>query len=110
MLMMWDSDLFTEPAMTEWMSKPPAERTYEHSVPFFEAKVEALEKYEAGSGGLRKNPILTAAAATEIQNQLESFVTAISSKDEERVLAAQETKSELAKLKEHIQLLTSMVR
>jgi hypothetical protein len=110
MLMMWDSDLFSEPTMTEWMSKPPAERTYEHSVPFFETKVEALEKYEAGSGGRRKNPFSTAAAATEIQSQLEGFVTAISSKDDERALAARETKSEVAELKEQIQLLTSMVR
>ena len=72
--------------------------------------MEALEKYKAGSSGRKRNLFLTAAAATEIQGQLEEFVKVISSTDKERALAAQEAKSEVVQLKDQIQTLTGMVR
>ena len=111
MLVIWESNLFTELMMTEWTSRAPTLCTYTHSIPFFKAKMEALEKYGAGLGGKRKNPFLAAAAAaTEIQGELERFVQTISKSNEERALAARETKSEVEGLKEQIRELTSMVR
>jgi hypothetical protein len=108
--MMGDSDMFTKPMMTKWMSKQPAQRTYAHSVLIFKVKAEVLGKYKAGSDGRKKNPFSVAAGGTENQGQLEEIVKIILSKFGERALAAQEEKSEVAELKIKIQTLTSMVR
>ena len=43
---------------------------------------------------------MTAAAATEIQGELERFVQVVSVNADERALAARETKSEVVGLKE----------
>ena len=40
-------DLFTQVTMTEWGQKALSNRTYAHSVPFFEEKIAAMEAYEA---------------------------------------------------------------
>ena len=51
--------------MKEWGQKTLSNRTYAHSVPFFEEKIAAMEAYEAASGQTG-NQFASTNAATEL--------------------------------------------
>jgi hypothetical protein len=91
-LMMLDLDIFDRPTMSDRTLKPSAQQKFAFSVPYFEAKVAALEKYTTGSGDIKNHPFATATAATEIQGQIKDFVEMILLTNKERALAAHETR------------------
>jgi hypothetical protein len=107
-LEMWKSKRFPEATMTKWTSKPPARRTYEKSVKYFEKKMAAIEKYEAATGGDGK-PNEFAGATTEIKAQLSRAIEVIQENDEEHALAMREAKSDAQAMKEQIRSLASLI-
>ena len=52
---MWNSKRFPEHTMTKWTEKPPARKVWAQSVPYFEKKIAALEKYELTNGEAEPN-------------------------------------------------------
>jgi hypothetical protein len=107
-LEMWKSKRFPEATMTKWTSKPPARRTYDKSVKYFEKKMAAIDKYEAATGGSGK-PNEFAGATTEIKAQLSRAIEVIQENDEEHALAMREAKSDAQAMKEQIRSLANLI-
>ena len=88
--------MFNEQTMTKQTTRPPANKTYAHSVPFFENNVAIREAYEAASGTTSKqHGFESANAATDFASDLKSAIydmmtdskVAVNEKDSENALA-----------------------
>ncbi len=97
--------------MTQWTSKPEADKTYANACTFFKDKTVNIESYEAASGKCwSKNNYTTANVALEILDLMkmaksdnEALAEALQQNNEEHVFAMKELQDEMTRSKEEDQ-------
>ena len=61
--------------MTNWLTRPAIDKTFAHSVPFFEDKMAAIKVYKLISGNTAKqNGFVSANASTKIAEELKKVI------------------------------------
>ena len=108
---MWKrTDIFDEKFMTEWTSRPIAQKMWAHATAYFGAKVRAIENFH--DAGSQFNTYASANAATEIEDTVVAALDEFTTQNKENARAVNEVKEVREKidtLQEAVALLAKTV-
>ena len=108
---MWKrTDIFDEKFMTEWTGRPHAQKMWAHAAAYFEAKVKAIENFNAAGG--KSNQYAAANTVTEMKDAVAAALDKFASQNRENAMAVNEVKyvrEKIDTLQEAVGLLAKII-